>query len=467
MTLYPQQRQALDWIHDFLKGDDVEATLTGYAGTGKTFLLKALVGELKIPFCITAPVHKAVRVIEEVVNRKGKTFHSLHGLRPNVDLASFDLDNLRFDTLGEPQVKYFKLIICDECSQISDNLYKLNKDRAAMFGYKVLYIGDEAQLPPIRKYAKDEGKQSLTFDVINKFRLTEIVRQEEGNPLLHPFNLLRGDIEHKTSNFTKYIFENRDTITNGSGYKLLNEINFKPILGEIYTSDAFRSNPNYSRHICYTNTSVSMWNKIIREFLFKQKSSTVLLPGDVLMAYNTTVDEFNEAIFINSETYLVENIRDYVNDYGIKLFTVNLIDKGTSLPTRTLQIVDHKDASFLRYRKILSELHIRAKNANQGERVAKWKKYYAFKDELLCLVSFELPEINNKQIVKKDFDYGYAITAHKAQGSTFDIGTMDLADMLYYTDVNGKRRPRYNKDLVNKLIYVGMTRVKNKMYIHI
>ena len=461
--LFTQQNEAFLWAKDFIENKNiVEATLTGSAGTGKTFLLKHLINNISGTYCITAPVHKALRVLEETVN--SKTFHSLHGLRPNIDLASFDISNPQFDPLADPHAKNFKLIICDEASQINRSLYQLNLDRAKKYGYKILYIGDNCQLPPVSKSKYDYENESMVFKVSYKFELTEIVRQEKGNPLLEPFQLLRDDIKNKTKNFTDYIFKHRDTIKDNVGYKLVNNISFMPICKEIYTSQQFKSNPNFSRHICYTNDAVAYWNEQVRRMIFPD-TTKMLEEGDILMAYNTVVDNFNDPVFVNSETYRVEHLRDYTNDYGIKVFAVNLVNNDTSLPTKTLQIVDHNDLSYLRYYEILSQLHLNAKKANTSDRSRMWKRYFDFKNEILSLKTVTLPTINNKAVVKKDFDYGYAITAHKAQGSTFDIATIDLHDMLYYTDNHGKIKRYPNNDLVNKLIYVGITRVRNKAYI--
>lgn len=468
--LYPQQKEAYDWVFRFLNDPNtIEATLCGAAGTGKTFLVQAIMNNLKIRACITAPVHKALRVLEATVNRQGMTFHALHGLRPNLDLTSFDLDNLQFDTIGDPKVKYFKLIVCDECSQIGETLYNLNLSRAKQFNYKILYIGDDCQLPPVSKNKKKPEKQSMTFSIKNKFKLTEIVRQEKGNPLLEPFALLRDDIANKTYNFTKHIFDNRNTITEGVGYAIQKSADFVKTLKDVYTSIDFKADVSYCRHISYTNDSVAFWNGIIRKFIYPKTHNIMLLPDDVLMAYKTVVNEFNDTLFINSETYVVEHIREYIDEYELKMFAVNLIDRDSGLPTPTLQIVNHTDtATMYRYHSILSALHLRAKQAHASERDRKWKEFFKFKEKKLCMVSFRLGEKNNYQPISKDFDYGYAITAHKAQGSTFTRGTMDLGNMLYFRDnITAKYKRRADTLLVNKLIYVGITRVKNSVHMYL
>ncbi len=69
------------------------------------------------------------------------------------------------------------------------------------------YVGDSLQLPPVNE------EISLTFATVkNKVVLTDIVRQEEGNPLLELFSLLRDDIKNQTNTFLNYIVRNRSNI---------------------------------------------------------------------------------------------------------------------------------------------------------------------------------------------------------------------------------------------------------------
>jgi len=136
------QTQALDAMAKWVASDLPTFTLSGYAGTGKTFILKYFLNEVfKKPVCITAPTHKAARNAERATNRATKTLHSLHGLRPNTNLDTFNIDNIAFSALGDPQMKNYAMVVIDECSQIGSSLYELNLRRAIDFGVKILYVG--------------------------------------------------------------------------------------------------------------------------------------------------------------------------------------------------------------------------------------------------------------------------------------------------------------------------------------
>src|SRR5665648_481464 len=94
---YPQQIQVLNELYDWYHNPhSLEFVLKGFAGTGKTYIIKYFINKIvSTAFCVTAPTHKALRVIENQVGHKGKTLHSLHGLRPNTDLATFNIDNVQ------------------------------------------------------------------------------------------------------------------------------------------------------------------------------------------------------------------------------------------------------------------------------------------------------------------------------------------------------------------------------------
>ena len=99
-----------------------------------------------------------------------------------------------------------------------------------------------------------------------------------------------------------------------------------------------------------------------------------------------------------------------------------------------------------------------AKQASPHNRGAAWKKYFEFKKQYLSLIP--IIDITGKSISDKDVDYGFAITAHKSQGSTYGTVFVDLKDMLY--DKNG--HPFTNRDDVLRRIYVGCSRPSKELY---
>lgn len=457
-TPTPQQNQAINFLCDFVNSKDLLAVLNGYAGTGKTYLLKHFLNNnYKQVCCVTAPTHKAVRVIENVLGKKGKTLQSLLGLRMNTDLENFNISNPSFDPLGNEYIKNYKLIIIDECSQVNESLFNLIKLKSQQYNTKVLFVGDFCQLPPVKELL------SKTANINLKFELTEIIRQNTTNPLLILLDLIRNDILHNTNDFLPYLIKNRSNIVNHEGYLLLNDVNFKTALSKYYKHDNFTNNTEFIRTVAWTNKCVGEWNIFIRNLIFDNPKD-ILHEHDLLTAYNTIVDDFNSAIITNSEDYVVSTIRPYTDSTKIATFAVNLKNIYTKdnalysgMETATLKIVNPKDKDgFVKFYSYLSALHFRAINSNPTNRQSNWRNYYDFKNKHLSLLTFNLGENNNKALVKKDIDYGYALTVHKSQGSTYENIAIDLNDILYH-----KASGILSKKEKDKLIYVALSRAKN------
>jgi len=453
---YPQQIEALNKLYDWYHNpNSLEFVLKGFAGTGKTYIIKYFIKHIvSTSFCITAPTHKALRVIENQVGYKGKTLQSLHGLRPNTDLATFSIDNVSFDPSGHAYLQNYSLVMIDECSMIPRGLFKLNHDRSKEFNTKILYIGDPYQLPPVNELVSDTFAR-----VVESFTLTEIVRQEEGNPLLELFSLLRFDIGNNKSTFLQHIIKHRVNMNETQGYELMNESKFKERSLELFDSPQFIADIDWVRGTAFTNTCVTKWNTTIRNALLENPKD-ILSIHDIITSYNTILDDFNNPIIINSEDYIIKNIVDYVDEFGIKTFCVNLQSIFDGRITTPFLIVDHTDKiGFAKYYKLLNYLHAQA---YVHKKTNAWKNYYNVKNKLLTMVSFKLNEANGHKTVKKDIDHGYNLTTHKLQGSTFGNMVVDLVDIVKPTTINGYSMNNDPK-LRNKLIYVALSRATNKV----
>lgn len=453
-SLYPSQQIAIQKLDDWYHSDELECTLCGYAGTGKTHLLRCFLEEIvDKSFTITAPTHKALRVLEAQVGRKGMTLHSLHGLKPNMDLQNFDIENPQFDPLNPSRIQNYNLIVIDECSMINKDLFTLNQTKAKEYKVKILYVGDPLQLPPVKETI------SCTFAAVkNRVELKDIVRQEEGNPLLELFSLLRNDIRNRTNNFLHHIVKNRSNIRNGVGYEIVPTTVFRDKLIESFQSKEFHNNIDSLRVTAYTNNAVSQWNNIIRDNIIG-KDSDIIHIDDLLLSYNTIVDEFKDPVILNSEDYIIHDIRPYFSDENIKTFAVNLKSMFDGHVTTPFLIVDTKDVSFNRYKAILKHLYDRAANHAQGG----WFTYYKFKNRFLTNTTFSIDTTNGTKWISKDIDYGYSMTVHKTQGSTFDNVAIDLTDIVFQNTRYGRREN--DIDIRNKLIYVALSRAKNSVLI--
>lgn len=455
-----------EWYEDKKK---LIFTLHGAAGTGKTTLTRKFIKDcVKQPLCVTAPTHKATRVIETITGRKGKTLQSLHGLRPNFNFEKFDINNIRFETMGNIYMANYKLVIIDECSQINKELQELNEVRSEQFNTKILYVGDKFQLPPVKQ------RESGTFKIEDQFELMEIVRQKENNPLINLLTTLRKDMTHNRANFLRILKESKSVFNKEEGYELVNIEKFQKLIISSFQSDEFKENVDFCRYAAWTNASVLKWNTFIRGILFK--SDNLIEPSDLLTGYRTIVDEYNTPIIVNSEDYRVKDVELTSTDYGFdvyKAIIVNINDFSENL----ISIVNHKDpksmASF--YKEVYTRYED-AIYAVPNERGKKWREYYRFKDRYLILTTFPLHDSDDSNRilnwVPKDIDYGYGLTIHKLQGSTIKNIYINLNDIYYYNTypqkliTNTSRNP-YAIETRNKLVYTGLSRASHKAILFI
>ena len=128
--------------------------------------------------------------------------------------------------------------------------------------------------------------------------------------------------------------------------------------------------------------------------------------------------------------------------------------------TSPLFILDHTDQFSLQMYCKLSEQMIQdARNAPDYKRAGKWKKYYEFKESCLLLINIAKPD--GTIVYSRDLDYGFSITSHKSQGSTYDTVMVDVNDIVY--DKHGN--PYTNAVDINKRLYVACSRCRNKLFI--
>jgi len=440
-------------------------TLKGYAGTGKTHLLKYFLDNVvRKTVCVTAPTHKAVKVVERATGKQGRTLQSLHGLRPNVNLDNFNTNNIRFDTIGTEYMRNYALIVIDECGQIGSALYELNKERSMRYNTKIIYIGDPCQLPPIKE------RNSRTFtDVKDTYELTEIIRQEVGNPLLEVLGKLRTDVATQGNSALNYIWSKKYELNEkGEGFIKLDGFQFQTQLIEAMQSDAFSADISYAKYAAWTNNSINGYNKFIREKLLGTTEQLDL--NDLLTGYKTIVDEFNEPILTNSEDYVIKSLEKRMSEHGFMMFTVTLYAMITQTE-RVINIVDHNHDSFIVYYEIVSNLQKYAVNSDRMSKGKNWRKYFAFKDQYITLKDISVPVSEYKSdSIPKELDYGYGLTIHKLQGSTIDNMFINVLDITCYkgdpkSPIRNTTSNPYAIELRNKLLYTALSRARKKVFL--
>jgi len=207
-TFNNQQREAwgmiLTWINEMYSKEFV---LSGFSGSGKSYLISKLqeyLINLDVDYKIMSFTGKAVDVLRGRGLDNLSTIHSAI-YKPILDENDEIVDwELNYDLFAE-------LIIIDEYSMLTkDTLADLRS-----FGYKILFVGDHFQLPPVSD--DENGLKELS-----NYTLTEVVRQALGNPIIKLATKLRNG---ETLSYYEEVNSvgSVKVIPKNSGMKVLNE----------------------------------------------------------------------------------------------------------------------------------------------------------------------------------------------------------------------------------------------------
>lgn len=291
-----------------------------------------------------------------------------------------------------------------------------------------------------------------------------MVRQGDDNPISYLLDLLRYDVEHKTFNFLNYISKvpSKFNEDNTKGYLVCNPIEFERRIAINFNDEELTCNVDYAKVIAYTNNTVSAWNKFIRNAIIKDADKSIITKNDLIISYVTIVNQFNDCIIKNSEEYILKDVVNYTHPrYNLKGFMVRFTAIHGGANTTPLFVIDHKDNFTIQmYVKLSREMIQAAKTAPARIRAQRWKEYFAFKESCLLLTNIINPTTEKIEF-SRDLDYGFSLTTHKSQGSTFDTSFVDVNDIVY--DKYGQ--PYTDAEEMNRRLYVACSRCKNKLYL--
>lgn len=439
---------------------DYVRALSGPAGTGKTTLLGELLSHCKVPFSmigLAAPSHKAKRILSQNIDGiRTNTVASDLGLKPRYADTVFDVNNPPFESGNRVKFTSYSIYIIDEASMITKSQVALILKLAKSNKIKILFVGDEFQLAPVGEYYSTAFKNSKVC------RLTQVVRQSDDNPVRKLLDMLRNDIKYKRFSFLEYINTHKEeTNSDGTkGFKVLGNSTFTTSIDEYFTNPILQKNIDFCKVISYTNRIVNAWNRYVRYKIIKDSAKTVISKDDLFTCYVNLVDDFNAPIVKNSEDYIVKDVINYTNcisyegnNYLLKGYTVKFIAVFGGDETPTMFFIDHTDYNtFVNYSTLLRL------SRDKGYRGHGWGDYFKIKNANLCLVDIINPNTRKTEF-DKDFDYGFSLTAHKAQGSTYDNVLVDVNDIVY--DQNGQ--PYTNADEINRRLYVACSRCRNNL----
>lgn len=82
--------------------------------------------------------------------------------------------------------------------------------------------------------------------------------------MLELFGIIRSDLINGTANFYQYILQTREAVNaQGEGFTIMNKLDFRNKVIEMFSSDNFSKDINYVRLIAFTNDCIGFWNTFI------------------------------------------------------------------------------------------------------------------------------------------------------------------------------------------------------------
>lgn len=436
IILGEEQELALNSIKTFIKeGKDPAFLLQGSAGTGKSLLTSYIIKwceDTGIQYQLCAPTHKAALVMSRYTNRDAITLHKLLSLSPKLDIFALDFNNLMFKIKDQAsEMPYKGVVICDEASMINDDLYQVLLEKCGLYNNKLLFIADLAQLQPV--------KQDYLSKIAHTepcFSLTKIWRQQEENALLPVLQILR---THSLSRFESRIG------TEGSLEVTHDMKRFLSVAKSQFSKAIKNSDILETKILCYTNDRVRAYNSAMHKVLFGENE---YYKGEFLIGCENL--EFNGFKFYNSMDYIVisepEKVDIYIPNFmKLPAWRIELYD-SLSKRSESIAILSNKDISYDYFNSLTHKIEDYRQSAvawssiNKAKASFYWKKYYEM------INSFTTPidlYYDGRLIRKKSFDYSYALTSHKSQGSSYNNVLVDIRNINSCKDESVTRQLQY------------------------
>lgn len=453
------QEAAKKAILNFIKTADASKgeyfTLTGKAGTGKTTLIQEVIREIAKDnpyqrFVVSALAHKAVQVIYGKTKKSSKfvsasTVASLLGMKLDQETGLFKPAGKN----AKIKLKRDSILFVDEASMLNEQNIKHLMNAAIRTNSKVIFLGDPGQLPPIRtgdlvKYGTDSLSPVFkTQKDEYSAGLTERVRQGEGSPILDyadtfwNYSTTEGQTDRRVND------EDMSRVENAQGsIEFINEQQANKIV-PLFKQAVETNNPSLVKIVAYHNKTVKQWNQIIRRKVYGDEYSPNPLPGDILMmtdTYNDPASDDAKPLLFNSEDISVISTGPIRTVNSVQLMDTTIKDPRGKIITVPLIIPTKENMdTFNNNKRLLWNEAQKYKNTDRGKYKRVLDMYWSYGTEWAHV------------------EYGYAITSHKSQGSTYDVSIVDSADINsngFMSDISKARS-----------IYTAITRARNSAVI--
>ncbi|MEG1544854.1 MAG: AAA family ATPase [Tannerellaceae bacterium] len=441
------QNSALICLSDFLLStySDSILLLKGYAGTGKTSLVGALVktmAELQQKAILMAPTGRAAKVFSGYAGQNAYTIHKRiyrQKAFANESAGFLPVDNMHKDTI----------FIVDEASMISNqglDTFAFGTGRLLddLIHYvysgencRLILMGDVAQLPPVMQ----TESPALNPDILREYNLqveeitlTQVVRQAEDSGILFNATRLRDALRQQTvESFPKLRLQGFADFQKVNGDELIEEIS------AAYSRDGIEETMIISR----SNKRATIYNNGVRNRILYREEE--LSSGDRLMVaknnYYWTANCKEMDFIANGEIIQVLRVRRTTELYGFRFadVLVRFQDYDQEVEVKILLDTLQTDAPALP--KELSDKLFYAILEDYADIPSKGGKMKKMKAD---------PHYNVVQV-----KYAYAVTCHKAQGGQW---------MNVFLDIGYITEEMLGEDFY-RWLYTAFTRATHRLYL--
>lgn len=423
----PQQDHVFALLEDFLTTFSNQSCfiLRGYAGTGKTTIISALVKTLPLirkRSVLLAPTGRAAKVMGSYSGRSALTIHKK--IYRKKSAASLEMDFTLSENLHEDT-----LFIIDEASMLSNEGVNVFSDgilhdliRYVQSGQRcsLMLVGDIAQLPPVgldSSPALDPAYISTEFGFqIFTYELTDVVRQDKQSGILYNATKIRNEIrlddKEASYSFPKFVINNFKDIYRMSGERLIEGLH--------YAYDKYGI--ENCMVICRSNKSANLYNKHIRnQILFREEEIT---GADMIMIVRNNYywlqqhDETHTGFIANGDMAVVRKVSNIHDMHGFRFADLYL------------EFKDNNEGDAIRCRVLLDSLHVDAAQIPYEQQkqlydsIAKDYESIGVKKDRMEAIKKD-PYYNALQI-----KFSYAITCHKAQGGQWPLVFVDQGYLI-------------------------------------
>ena len=449
-------------IADFVVCDDADIlVVNGYAGTGKTTAIAAVISALdglrpvsedgsKEEIChLLAPTGRAAKVLSLYAGKPASTIHKCIYRQKSVGADGFGQFSLA------PNRQAHKLFIVDEVSLIG--IDDPTRQSTAQFGTgdllrdlvdfvraghdcRLIMIGDDAQLPPVGLDASPAlSKEYMdSFGGVRYCSLTDVVRQQKESGILKNATKLREMIASGEEFFTidqlALETEGFDDVVRITGGELLDSLN-QAYFSEYSKDDAVV--------LCRSNKRANRYNAGIRAQVFYDEER--LVRGEKLMIVKNCY-QFLEGVkgmdyIANGDIAKLVSIKNYEDRYGLSFADARLSFPdydGVEIVAQVCLDTLESESASLTYEQ--QNMLYNGVNEDYADLKTKKKRWEAVRED---------PYYNALQL-----KYANAITCHKSQGGQWSCVFID--------------NPFWQEELTVddlKWLYTAMTRAVEKVYL--